>query len=67
MPGEERLPEKRWRRVGVSGSLRERRSEEITQSNTPSLQGFGSTSRVPEGVMAIEGAQNEDFWREKKS
>ena len=28
--------EKRWRRVGMSGSLRERRSEEMTQSNTSS-------------------------------
>ena len=26
MSGEERLPEERWRRVGVSGSLRGRRS-----------------------------------------
>ena len=34
MSGEERLPEERWRRVGVSGSLRGRRSEEMIQSNT---------------------------------
>ena len=33
MSGEERLPEKQWRRVGVSGSLRGR-SEEMTQSIT---------------------------------
>ena len=39
MSGEERLPEERWRRVGASGSLRGRRSEEMTQSNTSSLQG----------------------------
>ena len=43
MLGEERLPEERWRRVGVSGSLRERRSEEMTQSNTSSPWG----SEVP--------------------
>ena len=43
MSGEERLPEERWRRVGVSGSLRGRRSEEMTQSNTSSLRG----SEVP--------------------
>ena len=43
VPGEERMPEERWRRVGVSGSLRGRRSEEMTQSNTSSLQG----SEVP--------------------
>ena len=29
----------RWRRVGVSGSLRGRRSEEMTQSNTSSPRG----------------------------
>ena len=39
MSGEERLPEERWRRVGVSGSLRGRRSEEMTQSNTFSPRG----------------------------
>ena len=43
MSGEERLPEERWRRVGVSGSLRGRRSEEMTQSNTSSPLG----SEVP--------------------
>ena len=36
---EERLSEEQWRRVGVSGSLRGRRSEEMTQSNTSSPQG----------------------------
>ena len=40
--GEERLPEKRWRRVGVSGSLRGRRSEEMTQSNISSPRGSDS-------------------------
>ena len=43
MSGEERLPEEQWRRVGVSGSLRGRRSEEMTQSNTSSPRG----SEVP--------------------
>ena len=33
----------RWRRVGVSGSLRGKRSEEMTQSNTSSSWG----SEVP--------------------
>ena len=36
MPGQERLPEERWRRVGMSGSLRGIRLEEMTQSNTSS-------------------------------
>ena len=40
MSGEERLPEERWRRVGVSGSVRGRRSEEMTQLNTSSLRGL---------------------------
>ena len=43
MSGEERLPEERSRRVGVSGSLREKRSEEMTRSNTSSPRG----SEVP--------------------
>ena len=43
MSGEERIPEERWRRVGVSGSLRGRRSEEMTQSNTS----FPRGSEVP--------------------
>ena len=43
MSGEERLPEERWRRVGVSGSLRGKRSEEMTQSKTSSPRG----SEVP--------------------
>ena len=35
--------EEQWRRVGVSGSLRERRSKKLTQSNTSSTWG----SEVP--------------------
>ena len=34
MSGEEQLPEVQWRRVGMSGPLRGRRSEEMTQLNT---------------------------------
>ena len=34
MSGEERLPEERWRKVEMSGSLRGRKSEEMNQSNT---------------------------------
>ena len=43
MSEEERLREERWRKVGVSGSLREKKSEEMTQSNTFSPRG----SEVP--------------------
>ena len=42
MSVEERLPEERWRRVGVSESLR-RRLEEMTQLNISSPRG----SEVP--------------------
>ena len=43
MSGEERQQEERCRRVGVSGSLRGRKSEEMAQSNTSSPLG----SEVP--------------------
>ena len=39
LSGKERLPEVQWRRVNMSGSLRGRRSEEMTQSNTSSPRG----------------------------
>ena len=39
MSGEERLPEERCRRVGVSGLSRGRRSEEMTQANTSFVRG----------------------------
>ena len=57
MSGEEQVSEERWRRVGVSGSLMGRRSEEMTQSNAFFRRG----SEVPEGVMAIEVPQNEEI------
>ena len=50
----------------MSGSLRGRRSEEMTQSNTSFLQGrmyFLS----PRGVMAIEVPQNEEISGEGKN
>ena len=43
MLGEEGRPEERCRRVGMSGSLKGRRSEEMTKSNTSSPRG----SEVP--------------------
>ena len=43
MSEEEQLPEERWRRVSMSGSLRGRRSEEMTLLNAFSPQG----SEVP--------------------
>ena len=49
MSGEERLPEERWRMAGASGSLRERRSEEMTQSNTYSPRGSEVTLESQRG------------------
>ena len=43
MSEEERLPQEQSRRVGMSGLLQERRSEEMTQLNTSSPWG----SKVP--------------------
>ena len=40
MSGEERLPEEHCRKVGVSESLRGRRSEKMNQSNTSSPRGL---------------------------
>ena len=61
MSGEERLPVERWRRVGVSGSLRGRRSEEMTQSNTSFLRGSEVPFESQRGLMAIEVPQNEEI------
>ena len=59
MSGEERLSEERCRRVGMSESLRGRRSEGMTQRILPphSCQHLLSL----EGVMAIEVPQNEEI------
>ena len=40
MSGEERLSEERQRRVGMSGSLRGRRPEEMTLSNSSRIKRF---------------------------
>ena len=55
MSGEE------WRRMGVSGSLRGRRSEEMTQLNTSFLQGSEVPLESQQKVMAIEVPQNEEI------
>ena len=60
MSGEERLPEERWRRVGVSGSLRGMRSKEMTQSNTSSPRGR-KYLLSPKGGDGIEVPQNEEI------
>ena len=51
MPGEDRLLEKRLRKVGMSESLRRRRSEEMTQSNTssPRVQKYFLSPRGGDG------------------
>ena len=47
MSGEERLPEERWRRVGISGSLKGRRLKEMTQSITSFSRGLLLLSTRP--------------------
>ena len=61
MSGEERLPVEQCRRVGVSGSSRGRRSEEMTQSNTSSPRGSEVPLESQGGLMAIEVPQNEEI------
>ena len=58
IPEEELLPDDQWRRVGMSGSLRGRRSEEMTQSNTFSPWGSEVPFESHRGVMVIEVPQN---------
>ena len=67
MSEEERLPEERWRRVGVSGSLRGKRSEEMTQSNTSSPRGSEVPLDSQKGVMAIKVPKNEEIFGGEKN
>ena len=46
------MPEERWKRVGMSGSLRGMRSEEMIQSNTSSPRGQ-KYLLSPRGMMAV--------------
>ena len=69
--GEERLPGERWRRVGVSGSLRGRRFEEMTQSNTSSWGGWKYLLSPRGGDGNWSPQEWRDFrrreeWREKE-
>ena len=60
MSGEERLPEKRWRKVGVSGSLMGRKSEKMS-SRIFLFCGGRKYLLSPRGMMAIEVPQNEEI------
>ena len=60
MPGEERLPKERWKRIGISGSLRGRKSEEMSQLKTSSPWGRKNLLSC-RGVMEIEVPHNEDI------
>ena len=64
MSGEERLPEDRWRRVGVSGSLRRRRSEEMTQSNTSSPKGLEVPLETKRGWWQLKFPRMKRFLEE---
>ena len=64
--GEERLPKEQWKNVEMSGSLRERRSEEMTQSNTSSPR----DSEVPlesQRVITIKIPKNKEICGEGKN
>ena len=61
MSEEEQLSEKRWRKAGMSGSLRGRKSEEMTQSNTFSPPGRNHLLS-PRWVMAIEVRRNKKIF-----
>ena len=61
MSGEEQLPEERWRRVGMSGSLRGKRSEEMTQSNTSSLRGSEVPLESQRGQWQLKSPKNEEI------
>ena len=58
LSGEERLQGERWRRVRGVGVIKEKRSEEMTQSNISSPWG-SKVSLESRGVMAVEVPQNE--------
>ena len=49
MAAEERLPEEQWKILGMSGSLRGRRSEKMTQLNTSSPRGLKVFFLSPRG------------------
>ena len=66
MSGEERLPEEQWRRVGVSGSLRGRRSEEMTQLNTSSPRGSEVPLESQRGWWQLKSPRMKRFLEEEK-
>ena len=61
MSGEERLPEKQWRRVVTSGSLRGRKSKEMIQSNTSSPRWLEVPVESQKEVMAVKVLQNDEI------
>ena len=67
MSEEEQMPEERWRRVSMSWSLRERRSEEMTQLNTSVPWGLEVPFEPQRSVMAVEVLQNEKIFGRGKN
>ena len=61
MSGEERLPEERWRRVDMSGSLRGRKSEEMTQLNTSSPWGQEAPFESQKEHWQFKSPQDEEI------
>ena len=66
MSGEERLPEERWRRVGMSGALRGRRSEDMTQSNTSTPRGSEVPIESLRGYCQLKSTRMKRFLEKRK-
>ena len=56
--------EERWRRVGISGSLSGRRSEEMTQSNTSSPLGSEVSFESHRGLWQLKSPRMKRYLEE---
>ena len=63
---EKRLPEERWRRVGMSESLKGRRLEEMTQSNTSFLRASKERFELQERRWQLKSPRIKRFLKEER-
>ena len=63
---EERLPVEQWRKMGGSGSLRRRRSEEMTQSNTSYPRGSEVPLESQRGWWQLKSPTMKRFLEEER-
>ena len=66
MSGKEQLPEDRWRRAGMSRSLKGRRSEEMTQTNTSSPSGLEVPFKSQRGCWQLKSPRIKRFLEEER-